>query len=73
MDDTELLRVFIDTLRKTIDNFPSHGRHTSTMQRANIEYYMYDIGEIHVILEEALRPVFRIDRQETKKKKRIKK
>ncbi len=34
------------------------------MQRANIEYYMYDIKEIHVILEEALRPVFRIDRQE---------
>ena len=32
---------------------------------------MYDINEIHTILEEALRPVFRIDRQETKKKKRI--
>jgi hypothetical protein len=42
------------------------------MQRGNIEYYMYDINEIHVMLEEALRPVFRIDRQETKKKKRLK-
>jgi len=41
------------------------------MQRANIEYYMYDIKEIHVILEEALRPVFRIDRQEQKKKIRL--
>lgn len=41
------------------------------MQRANIEYYMYDIKEIHIILEEALRPVFRIDRQEQKKKTRI--
>ena len=27
LDDTELLRVFIDTLRKTIDNFPSYNRH----------------------------------------------
>lgn len=71
LDDTELLRVFIDTLRKTIDNFPNFNRHTSTMQRANVEYYMYDINEIHTILEEALRPVFRIDRQETKKKKRM--
>ena len=71
LDDTELLRVFIDTLRKTIDSFPGYNRHTNTMQRANIEYYMYDIAEIHTILEEALRPVFRIDRQETKKKKRI--
>ena len=71
LDDTEILRVFIDTLRKTIDNFPSYNRHTSTMQRANIEYFMFDIAEIHTILEEALRPVFRIDRQETKKKKRI--
>ena len=70
LDDTELLRVFIDTLRKTIENFPSYNRHNSTMQRANIEYFMYDINEIHTILEEALRPVFRIDRQETKKKKR---
>ena len=62
LDDTELLRVFIDTLRKTIDNFPSYNRHNTTMQRANIEYYLYDINEIHTILEEALRPVFRIDR-----------
>jgi hypothetical protein len=62
LDDTELLRVFIDTLRKTIDNFPGYNRHSSTMQRANIEYFMYDINEIHTILEEALRPVFRIDR-----------
>jgi regulator of telomere elongation helicase 1 len=62
LDNTELLRVFVDTLRKTIDNFPSYNRQTSVMQRANIEYYMYDINEIHVMLEEALRPVFRIDR-----------
>lgn len=26
LDNTELLRVFIDTLRKTIDNFPSYNR-----------------------------------------------
>jgi hypothetical protein len=32
---------------------------------------MYDIKEIHVILEEALRPVFRIDRQEKKKTIRL--
>jgi len=32
------------------------------MARGNIEYFMYDISEIHTILEEALRPVFRIDR-----------
>jgi hypothetical protein len=62
-----LLRLFVDTLRKTIDNFPNLGRHKQTLQRANIEYYMFDICEIHVILEEALRPVFRIDRQEQKK------
>ena len=62
LDDAELLRVFIDHLRKTIDNFPSYNRQKSTMQRASIEYYMYDINEIHVILEEALRHVFRIDR-----------
>lgn len=55
-----------------IDNFPGYGRHTSVMARANIEYYIYDIGEIHTILEEALRPVFRIDRQEKKKKSRMK-
>ena len=41
------------------------------MQRANIEYFMFDIKEIHQILEEALRPVFRIDRQEKKKKVRL--
>lgn len=34
---------------------------------------MFDIGEIHTILEEALRPVFRIDRTEKKKKKIMKK
>ena len=47
------------------------GREKSTMQRANIEYFMFDIKEIHQILEEALRPVFRIDRQEKKKKVRL--
>jgi hypothetical protein len=26
LDDAELLRVFIDHLRKTIDNFPSYNR-----------------------------------------------
>jgi len=62
LDETELLRIFVDTLRKVIDNFPGYGRHTSVMARANVEYYMYEIGEIHTILEEALRPVFRIDR-----------
>jgi hypothetical protein len=71
LDQTELLRMFIETLRKTIDNFPNLGREKSNLQRANIEYYMYDIAEIHVMLEEALRPVFRIDRQEQKKQHRI--
>lgn len=71
LDETELLRLFIETLKKTIDNFTNLGREKQTMQRANIEYYMYDIKEIHVILEEALRPVFRIDRQEQKKKIRL--
>ena len=33
---------------------------------------MFEIKEIHHILEEALRPVFRIDRQEQRKKVRIK-
>ena len=63
--------MFIETLRKTIDNFPNLGREKSNLTRANIEYYMYDISEIHVMLEEALRPVFRIDRQEQKKQLRI--
>ena len=71
LDETELLRLFIDTLRKTIDAYVGLGREKSTMQRANIEYFMFDIKEIHVILEEALRPVFRIDRQEQKKKVRL--
>lgn len=31
LDNTELLRVFIDTLRKTIDNFPSYNRQKSIM------------------------------------------
>lgn len=41
------------------------------MTRGSTEYFMYDISEIHLILEEALRPVFRIDKQEARKKKRI--
>jgi hypothetical protein len=50
-----------------IENFTNFGRHTSSMVRGNIEYFMFDIKEIHTILEEALRPVFRIDRTEKKK------
>ena len=71
LDETELLRMFIDTLRKVIENYTQLGREKSTMQRASTEYFMFDIKEIHTILEEALRPVFRIDRQEHKKKTRI--
>lgn len=71
LDETELLRMFVDTLRKVIENYVNLGREKSTMQRASTEYFMFDIKEIHVILEEALRPVFRVDRQEQKKKVRI--
>jgi hypothetical protein len=61
-DEAELLRLFIDALRKTIDRYVTLGREKQTMLRANTEYFLYNIKEIHVILEEALRPVFRIDR-----------
>lgn len=73
LDETEILRTFIETLKKVIENFPNFGRHTSSMIRGNIEYFMFDIREIHTILEEALRPVFRIDRTEKKKQKYMKK
>lgn len=69
LDETEILRTFIETLKRVIENFPNFGRHTSSMIRGNIEYFMFDIREIHTILEEALRPVFRIDKVEKKKQK----
>ena len=31
LDQTELLRMFIETLRKTIDNFPNLGREKSNL------------------------------------------
>lgn len=43
------------------------------MVRGQTEYFMYDIAEIHTILEDALRPVFRIDRTEKKKAKILRK
>ena len=73
MDETDLLRTFIEQLRRVIEHFPNYNRHTSSMVRGNIEYFMYNICEIHIILEEALRPVFKLDRQEKKKKKLMKK
>lgn len=73
LDETEILRTFIEHLKKVIEKFPTYGRHLSNQIRGNTEYFMYDISEIHTILEEALRPVFRIDRTERKKKKIMKK
>jgi hypothetical protein len=64
LDDTEILRTFVESLRKEIDTLPNRPRHKSTMCKNNVLYYLYDISEIHDILENALRPVFRIDRQE---------
>ena len=62
IDETEILRTFIEQLKKVIENFPNYGRHLTSTVRGNTEYFMYDVVEIHSILEEALRPVFRIDK-----------
>lgn len=43
------------------------------MERGNIKYYLYDIKMVHNILEQALKPVFKIDRQEQKKQKKQRK
>lgn len=50
IDETEILRTFIEHLRKVIENFPNLGRQLSSMIRGNTEYFMYDVGEIHTIL-----------------------
>ena len=47
IDETEILRTFIEHLKKVIENFPNYGRHLSSMIRGNTEYFMYDVGEIH--------------------------
>jgi len=70
LDDTELLATFIDALRKVIENFPNYGLNPRIMSKNNIEYFIYEVDMIHIILEEALKPVFHIDRQEKKKQKR---
>lgn len=73
IDETEILRTFIEQLKKVIDAFPNQNKHISNMIRGQTEYFMYDIAEIHTILEDALRPVFRIDRTEKKKQKILRK
>lgn len=70
LDDTEILRAFVEQLRRVIDVRPNLNCHVNAMERGNVKYFMYDISEVLKILEEALRPVFRIDKQERKKKKR---
>jgi hypothetical protein len=70
LDDTELLRAFVEHLKRAIDVRPNLMRHVGEMERGNVKYYLYDIQEVLKILEEALKPVFRIDKQERKKRKR---
>jgi hypothetical protein len=45
-------------------------KHIGEMERGNVKYFLYDIGEVLEILDQALKPVFRIDKQERRKKKR---
>jgi len=73
LDDTEILRAFVDQLKKVIDVRPNMRHHTDELERGNVKYYLYDISEVLKILDEALKPVFRIDKQERKKQKRKKK
>jgi hypothetical protein len=68
LDDTEILRAFVEHLRRAIDVRPNLMRHIGVMPRGNADYYLYDISEVLRILEEALKPVFRIDKQERKKR-----
>jgi hypothetical protein len=70
LDDTELLRAFVEALKRAIDVRPNLDRHIGEMERGNVKYFLYDIGEVLRILEEALKPVFRVDKQERKKRKR---
>eukprot|EP00347_Sterkiella_histriomuscorum_P009407 403341333 len=70
LDETEILRCFIDHLRRAIDIKPNMRKHVGEMERGNIKYYLFDIQEVHNILDEALQPVFRIDKQEKKKRRR---
>ncbi len=62
LDDTEILRTFVEQLRRVIDARPNFRHHVGEMERGNVKYYLYDISEVLKILEEALKPVFRIDR-----------
>ena len=70
LDDTELLRAFVEHLKRAIDVRPNLMRLVGEMERGNVKYYLYDISEVLRILEEALKPVFRIDKQERKKRKK---
>lgn len=70
LDDTELLRLFVEQLRRQIDVRPNMMKHIGEMERGNVKYFLYDIGEVLEILDQALKPVFRIDKQERRKKKR---
>jgi len=70
LDDTELLRLFVEQLRRQIDVRPNMMKHIGEMERGNVKYFLYDIGEVLEILDQALKPVFRIDKQERRKKKK---
>jgi|LauGreDrversion4_2_1035121.scaffolds.fasta_scaffold129585_3 hypothetical protein len=70
LDDTEVLRTFVEQLRRVIDVRPNMRNHIGEMERGNVKYYLYDISEVLKIMEEALKPVFRIDKQERKKRKK---
>ena len=63
LDDVEVLRAFVEQLRRVIDVRPNLRCHVGEMERGNI-------SEVLKILEEALKPVCRIDKQERKKRKR---
>ncbi len=45
-------------------------KHIGEMERGNVKYFLYDIGEVLEILDQALKPVFRIDKQERRKRKK---
>lgn len=62
LDDTEILRAFVEHLRRAIEVRPNLNRHVNEMERGHVKYYLYDIAEVLKILEEALKPVFRIDK-----------
>ncbi len=66
LDDTEFLRTFVEQLRRVIDVRPNMRNHIGEMDGGNV----YDISEVLKILKESLKPVFRIDKQERKKRRK---